>query len=241
MNRLLPEHESSAVHLARGSPEPAARVRLPNPDAAPRKEGAAVIVEIDLHLCYPSDKVREVDTKAVKALVASIEECGLLNPITVRKTVRYRTGQASDAYEVIVGMHRVKAFRYLQRATIPAIVLDIDDLHAELMLIDENLCRNDLSSAERAKAQARRKAIYLELHPETKHGAAGRGRAATGLGRTKLYEQIGAGRVQTRKFGARTLIVVDSLVALIDPGSANSSAPTIPSVEAPVKFVTANV
>jgi hypothetical protein len=50
--------------------------------------------------------------------------------------------------------------------------------------------------------------------------------AATGLGRTKMYEEIGAGRVQTRKFGARTLIVVDSLVALIDPGSATSATPT---------------
>jgi hypothetical protein len=49
--------------------------------------------------------------------------------------------------------------------------------------------------------------------------------AATGLGRTKLYEEISAGRVHTRKFGTRTLIVVASLVALIDPGSANSAAP----------------
>jgi hypothetical protein len=50
--------------------------------------------------------------------------------------------------------------------------------------------------------------------------------AATGLGRTKMYEEIGAGRVQTRKFGTRTLIVVDSLVALIDPAPVNSAAPT---------------
>jgi hypothetical protein len=49
--------------------------------------------------------------------------------------------------------------------------------------------------------------------------------AATGLGRTKLYEEIGAERLRTRKFGARTLIVVESLVELIDPGSANSAAP----------------
>jgi hypothetical protein len=42
--------------------------------------------------------------------------------------------------------------------------------------------------------------------------------AATGLGRTKMYEEIGAGRVHVRKFGTRTLIVVASLVALIDPG-----------------------
>jgi hypothetical protein len=48
---------------------------------------------------------------------------------------------------------------------------------------------------------------------------------ATGLGRTKMYEEIGAGRVHVRKFGSRTLIVVASLVALIDPGP-NASAAT---------------
>jgi hypothetical protein len=50
--------------------------------------------------------------------------------------------------------------------------------------------------------------------------------AATGIGRTKLYEEISAGRVQVRKFGTRTVVVVHSLVALIDPGSANSVTPT---------------
>jgi hypothetical protein len=44
------------------------------------------------------------------------------------------------------------------------------------------------------------------------------------LGRTKIYEEIGAGRVQTRKFGTRTLVVVNSLVALIDPDAVVSAA-----------------
>ena len=42
-------------------------------------------------------------------------------------------------------------------------------------MIDENLMRAELSPAERAGQTARRKAIYLELHPETGHGAVGRG------------------------------------------------------------------
>jgi hypothetical protein len=33
-----------------------------------------------------------------------------------------------------------------------------------------------LDAAERADHMARRKAVYLRLHPETKHGAAGNGR-----------------------------------------------------------------
>jgi hypothetical protein len=41
--------------------------------------------------------------------------------------------------------------------------------------------------------------------------------AATGIGRAKMYEEIGAGRVRTSKVGSRTLVLVNSLVALIDP------------------------
>jgi hypothetical protein len=124
--------------------------------------------EIDLQLCYPAERARPIDEATVKALAKSIEESGLLNPITVRKVQKSRAGKTCDAFEVITGMHRVKAFRWLKRATIPAYVRDVDDLRAELMLIDENLCRNDLGPAERANAFARRKKIYLLLHPETR-------------------------------------------------------------------------
>jgi creatinine amidohydrolase/Fe(II)-dependent formamide hydrolase-like protein len=43
-------------------------------------------------------------------------------------------------------------------------------------MLDENLMRAELSPAERAKATARRKAVYLKLHPETANGATGAGR-----------------------------------------------------------------
>ena len=38
----------------------------------------------------------------------------------------------------------------------------------------------------------------------------------TGLGRTKLYELIGAGRIVTTTIGRRRLVVVRSLLALLD-------------------------
>ena len=56
------------------------------------------------------------------------------------------------------------------------IVVDEDHLHAELAMLDENLMRAELSPADRARSTARRKAIYLELHPETRSGATGSGR-----------------------------------------------------------------
>jgi N6-adenosine-specific RNA methylase IME4 len=126
--------------------------------------------EIDLHLCYPSPRARPIDGGSVNALASSIADGALLNAITVRRVQKSSAGQTFGAYEVIAGMHRIQAFRHLGRQTIPAIILDVDDLRAELLLIDENLYRNDLTPAERASAQARRKAIYQQLHPETRHG-----------------------------------------------------------------------
>jgi excisionase family DNA binding protein len=40
---------------------------------------------------------------------------------------------------------------------------------------------------------------------------------ATGLGRTKLYEEMDAGRVETTAVGRRRLVLVRSLLHLIDP------------------------
>jgi len=41
---------------------------------------------------------------------------------------------------------------------------------------------------------------------------------AIGIGRSKLYELIGEGRVETRKIGSRTIIPSDSLRGLIADG-----------------------
>ena len=126
-------------------------------------------IEIEIHLCYPSSRARPIDEGSVNALASSIADGALLNAITVRRV--QKSDEACGAYEVIAGMHRVEAFRHLGRQTIPAMILEVDDLRAELMLIDEKSpCRNDLTPAERASAQARRKAIYQQIDPETKNG-----------------------------------------------------------------------
>lgn len=116
----------------------------------------------------PIDKIslrgdaRAIDHSAVEALADSIGEIGLLYPIRVRAS--------GDGWEVIAGAHRLAACKALGLAEVAAEVVDDDDLHAELAMIDENLCRAELSPSDRARQTARRKAIYLELHPETTNG-----------------------------------------------------------------------
>jgi ParB-like chromosome segregation protein Spo0J len=116
----------------------------------------------------PTDRIdarsdaRQIDEATVSGLVDSIGTVGLINPIRVRAV--------ADRWEAIAGMHRLAACKRLGLVEIAADVIETDDLHAELAMIDENLCRAELSPADRASQTARRKAIYLELHPETAHG-----------------------------------------------------------------------
>ena len=120
----------------------------------------------------PLELSRSIDRRAVEQLAESIKEIGLLNPILVRPKQRRINGGSQDAYEILAGVHRFRAmFNVLNMTEIPACILSLDSLHTELAAIDENLCRAELSPADRARCTARRKEIYEELHPEVKAGA----------------------------------------------------------------------
>lgn len=106
---------------------------------------------------------RPIDAATVAGLVDSISAVGLINPIRVR--------EVDGRWQLIAGAHRLQACRDLGLAEIEAVLVADDDLHAELAMIDENLCRAELSPSDRARQTARRKAIYLELHPQTANGS----------------------------------------------------------------------
>lgn len=97
--------------------------------------------------------------RGLDTLKASIVELGLLNPITV-------TTQGV----LIAGYHRLEACRALGWDTIPATVLDLDDVDAQLAEIDENLARNELNPLERAEEVGKRNELYVAKHGEPKHG-----------------------------------------------------------------------
>jgi ParB family transcriptional regulator, chromosome partitioning protein len=141
------------------------------------------VCELPVATIYPRDGLtvsRAINRSAVQKLADSITENGLINPISVRAVRRVISGLDADAWEIVSGHHRYEAFLLLQRETIPAQIVDKDDLHAELAMIDENIARTDLSPAEEAAHVARRKEIYEMLHPETVHGAIGNGREKSG-------------------------------------------------------------
>lgn len=113
---------------------------------------------------------RKINDAKVPGLVESIREIGIINPLRVRPVTVYENGRAGEGWEITAGCHRYEAASRLNLTEIPCIIVQDDDLRAELAMIDENLCRAELSPAEAALQTARRKEIYEALHPEARHG-----------------------------------------------------------------------
>jgi N6-adenosine-specific RNA methylase IME4 len=113
------------------------------------------------------ERLRPLHDGAVQELINSIREIGLIHPITIRRV----NGRLVP--QLVSGAHRLAACKALGYEAIPCNVTAGDDQdRADLMEIDENLSRNELSPAERAIHVSRRKEIYERLHPVTKHGGA---------------------------------------------------------------------
>lgn len=104
----------------------------------------------------------------ISRLTQSIKEIGLINPITI----------LPDG-TLVAGRHRLAACDALEWDEIDVSIAQLDQLHAELAEIDENIVRTELHWADRDKQLKRRKDIYETLHPETvsvnERGGPGRG------------------------------------------------------------------
>ena len=134
--------------------------------------GGSVEISIIQVLVAP-DRLRPCSEEQVKSLMESITEVGLINPISVFAE-RAKDGILfNNGYHLVAGLNRLEACKRLGWKTIPAVMLALDELHRQLVEVDENLCGSKLTPAERALFTRRRKDIYLALHPETRAGVAG--------------------------------------------------------------------
>jgi ParB family chromosome partitioning protein len=104
---------------------------------------------------------RPLNEDTIAQLVASIDRCGLLNPPAVRMVDRMVVN-GTDEYNVpvlVYGHHRIEAMRRLGWSWVTCLVLDLDDVDAELSEIAENLHRAELTVLQRDEQVAR----WIEL------------------------------------------------------------------------------
>ncbi len=117
---------------------------------------------ISLNQIDITGRLRALDEDWAQAIAASIEVNGLLEPLVVRAK--------GDAYQLVAGMHRYRALEILEKTQAPVRIVEMSDAHARLAEIDENLMRREVGALDRAIFLAERKAVYDELHPETRKG-----------------------------------------------------------------------
>ena len=91
----------------------------------------------------PYQPRKNFSEEALAGLVASIKNCGVLQPIIVRKKDNY--------YELVAGERRLRACVSAQQKNIPAIIKDITDKESMQIALIENLQREDLTPLEKAE------------------------------------------------------------------------------------------
>jgi len=85
----------------------------------------------------PYQPRKSFSVQGLDELARSIQEYGVIQPITVRKA-------GNDSYELIAGERRLRACKMLDMDTIPAIVMDSQEQDSAIIALIENLQREDL-------------------------------------------------------------------------------------------------
>ena len=91
----------------------------------------------------PYQPRKHFDAISLNELSASIEEFGVIQPISVRRV--------EDGYEIIAGERRFRAAENIGLKEIPAIIMNADEHKSALLALLENLQREDLCFFEIAE------------------------------------------------------------------------------------------
>ena len=167
-----------------------------------RTGGSSTISEIPINNidANPNQPRRDFDPEALKELANSIQQIGIIQPITLRETEDGR-------YQIIAGERRWRASQMAGLTTIPAYIRTIGDDSVMEMALVENIQREDLNPIEIALA-------YQHLL-ET-----------TGMTQEKVAQRVGKSRAAVANFLRLLKLPAQVQVALqkkdIDQGHARA-------------------
>ena len=91
----------------------------------------------------PDQPRHDFDEEELQALADSIEEHGIIQPLTVREL-------HNGYYQIIAGERRWRAARLANLAEVPVVIIEADDKKAMELALIENLQRQDLNPVEEA-------------------------------------------------------------------------------------------
>ncbi len=134
---------------------------------------ASVPTEKTIHLLStkdihpnPSQPRRIFAPEAIAALADSIRRYGIIQPLSVRKTV----GEDGTAFELIAGERRLRAAISIGMERVPCVILAADSEQSAAMAVIENIQRENLNMFEQAAAFS----SLIRLHSLTQDEIAAR-------------------------------------------------------------------
>ena len=113
---------------------------------------------VSVDVLYPSryQPRKEFNQEALDALVSSIKEKGVLQPLLVRKH--------NDKYEIIAGERRWRASKIAELKEVPVIEKELSNQEVLEVALIENLLREDLSIIEEAEGYSRLITEFSHTH-----------------------------------------------------------------------------
>ena len=159
LSALLGDDEvASAVTPAAPAPSPAPPSSAPtvsapvaSTDGEPARAAAnRTPITLPIGQLKPGKRQPRTSFEGIEALVESVKEYGLLQPILVRPL-----RDAADSYEIIAGERRWRAAQKAQLHDVPVVIRTIDDLDALQIGLVENLQRSDLTAIDEAQGYKR--------------------------------------------------------------------------------------
>ena len=108
-------------------------------------EESATDIEISRIHSFANHPFKVLDDDKMDDLVESIKQNGVLTPVLVRP-------DKNNSYEMISGHRRMHAAIKAGLETIPAIVRDMEDDEAIVIMVDANIQREELLPSEKAFA-----------------------------------------------------------------------------------------
>ena len=160
------------------------------------KEKVDMLVVDDLHP-FKHHPFKVLDNEEMSQMVESVQQFGILNPLIVRP------GE-DGTFEIISGHRRARAAELAGLTTVPAIVRQLDDDAAIILMVDSNLARENILPSEKAKA-------YYMKYEAMKH----QGSKSGGLTLDEIGEKAGeSGKTVQRYIWLSRLS--DELLELVD-------------------------
>ena len=162
----------------------------------PKQEPREQVQQIPMSEIHPfrNHPFKVLDDELMQQTIDSIMQVGILNPAIIRP-------DPEGGYEMVAGHRRLYAADLAGLKTIPAIVRNLTDDEAVILMVDSNLQRETISPMERAQAyKMKLEALKHQGKRVDLEDKSTSTRIAQKLSVEKVAEEAGTSRDQVRRY-----------------------------------------